>query len=46
VSAPGSQIPSPSLEGLVVVRAPLKGLAWRPQAEALLRRASCAAVKR
>jgi uncharacterized membrane protein len=46
VSAPGSQIPSPSLEGLVVVRAPLKGLAWRTQAEALLRRASCAAVKR
>lgn len=46
VSAPGSQIPSPSLEGLVVVRAPLRGLAWRAEAETLLRRASCAAVKR
>lgn len=45
-SAPGSQIASPSLEGLVVVRAPLRGLAWRAEAEALLRRASCAPVKR
>jgi hypothetical protein len=28
------------------VRAPLKGLAWRAEAETLLRRASCAPVKR
>ena len=46
VSATESQIPSPSTEGLVVVRAPLKGLAWRAEAEAILRRASCAPVKR
>jgi uncharacterized membrane protein len=45
-SAPRSQITSPSLEGLVVVRAPLRGLAWRAKAETLLRRASCAAVTR
>jgi uncharacterized membrane protein len=45
-SNPGSQIPSPSLEGLAVVRAPLRGLAWRAEAEAALRRASCTTVKR
>jgi uncharacterized membrane protein len=41
-----SSIPSPSWEGLVVVRAPLRGLAWRAETEAVLRRASCAPVKR
>jgi uncharacterized membrane protein len=46
LSATESQIPSPSYEGLVVVRAPLKGLAWRAEAEAILRRASCTPVKR
>ena len=46
VSAPESQIASPSWEGLVVVRAPLKGLAWRAEAEATLRRATCTPVKR
>jgi uncharacterized membrane protein len=46
VSATDSQIPSPSSEGLVIVRAPLKGLAWRAEAETLLRRASCTPVKR
>jgi uncharacterized membrane protein len=45
-STPGTQIASPSAEGLVVVRAPLKGLAWRAETEAVLRRASCASVKR
>jgi uncharacterized membrane protein len=45
-TAQQSQITSPSLEGLVVVRAPLRGLAWRAEAETLLRRASCAAVTR
>ena len=37
VSATELQIPSPSYEGLVVVRAPLKGQAWRAEAEAILR---------
>ncbi len=46
VSATDSQIPSPTNEGLVIVRAPLKGLAWRAETEALLRRASCTPVKR
>ena len=41
ISATDTQIPSPSSEGLVIVRAPLKGLAWRAEAEALLSRASC-----
>jgi len=43
---PDNQIASPSLEGLVVVRAPLRGMAWRAEAEAALRRASCAPLKR
>ena len=46
VSASESHIPSPSWEGLVIVRAPLKGLAWRAETEALLRRASCTPIKR
>jgi uncharacterized membrane protein len=46
VSAQETHITSPSTEGLVIVRAPLKGLAWRAEAEAILRRASCAPVKR
>jgi uncharacterized membrane protein len=46
INASDSQIPSPTNEGLVIVRAPLKGLAWRAEAEALLRRASCSPVKR
>jgi hypothetical protein len=46
VSGTESHIPSPSWEGLVIVRAPLKGLAWRAEAEAMLRRASCTPVKR
>lgn len=41
-----TQIASPSWEGLVMVRAPLKGLAWRAETEALLRRATCTPVKR
>jgi uncharacterized membrane protein len=36
-----SQIESPSAEGLVVIRAPLRGLAWSSATEAALRRASC-----
>jgi len=46
VSTQETQVPSPSSEGLVVVRAPLKGLAWRAETEALLRRSSCNPVKR
>ena len=34
-----TQIASPSAEGLIVVRAPLKGLAWRAETEAILSRA-------
>jgi uncharacterized membrane protein len=36
-----SQIESPAAEGLVVIRAPLRGLAWTAATEALLRKASC-----
>jgi hypothetical protein len=41
-----THIASPADEGLIVVRAPLKGLAWRAGTEAALRRASCVPVKR
>jgi|SRR5581483_1656817 len=41
-----TQVPSPSWEGLVIVRAPLRGLAWRAETEAALRRAACTPVKR
>jgi uncharacterized membrane protein len=40
-SATESQIASPTLEGLVVLRAPLRGLAWTDETEGTLRRASC-----
>lgn len=46
VGAQGNQIASPANEGLIVVRAPLRGLAWRSEAEALLNRSSCTQVKR
>ncbi|HEY7549055.1 MAG TPA: DUF1254 domain-containing protein [Hyphomicrobiaceae bacterium] len=36
-----SQIASPTVEGLVVLRAPLRGLAWTAETEAVLQRASC-----
>ena len=35
------QIASPSEEGLVIIRAPLKGIAWQGEAEAALARAKC-----
>jgi uncharacterized membrane protein len=41
---PESQIDAPTLEGLVLVRAPLRGLAWKAETEAKLRRARCAPV--
>jgi uncharacterized membrane protein len=40
------QIPSPTAEGLVVVRAPYKGIAYRSQTEAALAQTVCAPVKR
>jgi len=46
VSDQETLVASPSWEGLVVVRAPLKGLAWRTETEAALRRATCTPVKR
>ena len=39
-----TQVDSPTAEGLVLVRAPLRGLSWRAETEAKLRRASCAPV--
>ncbi|MBO0767026.1 MAG: DUF1254 domain-containing protein, partial [Hyphomicrobiaceae bacterium] len=36
-----SQIASPTLKGLVILRAPLRGLAWTAETEAVLQRASC-----
>jgi len=41
-----SHIASPTLEGLIVVRGPLRGLAWAAETEATLRRATCTQVKR
>jgi uncharacterized membrane protein len=40
------QVASPTLEGIVMVRAPLKGLAYRAQTEAALSRTTCSASKR
>lgn len=39
-------ITSPTLQGLVVLRGPLRGLAWAAEAEATLRRASCTTARR
>jgi uncharacterized membrane protein len=41
-----ASVASPTSAGLVIVRAPLKGVAWRQETEAILRRASCAPVAR
>lgn len=40
------QVTAPTHEGFVMVRAPLKGLAYRAETEALLSRTACSAVKR
>jgi uncharacterized membrane protein len=45
-SATDTQVASPRTEGLIVVRAPIVGLAWIEQTEAALRRSSCTQVKR
>jgi hypothetical protein len=44
-SAADTQIASPSPEGLVMLRAPLRGLAWAAETEAVLQRATCTPVK-
>jgi uncharacterized membrane protein len=44
-SATDTQIASPALEGVVVLRAPIRGLAWTAETEAVLQRASCSQVK-
>jgi uncharacterized membrane protein len=41
-----TQVASPRPEGLIVVRAPLTGLAWMAETDAALRRSSCTQVKR
>jgi uncharacterized membrane protein len=40
-----SQIASPANEGLVILRGPLRGLAWAAETEAVLQRATCRPVK-
>jgi uncharacterized membrane protein len=44
IGASDTTITAPASEGLIIVRAPLKGLAWRREAEAALGRASCQSV--
>ncbi len=46
VSPTDTQVASPTTEGLIVLRAPLKGIAWQAETEAALRRSSCSQVKR
>jgi uncharacterized membrane protein len=46
VSPTDTQVASPTSEGLIVLRAPLKGIAWQAETEAALRRSSCTQVKR
>ena len=41
-----TQVASPTIEGLIVVRAPIIGLAWLAQTNALLQRSNCTQVKR
>ena len=45
-SATDTQVASPRAEGLIVVRAPITGLAWLAETDAVLRRSSCTQVKR
>jgi uncharacterized membrane protein len=40
-----TQIVSPSLEGVIILRAPVRGLAWTAETEAILKRASCTPVR-
>jgi uncharacterized membrane protein len=43
--ATDTQIASPALEGVIVLRAPIRGLAWTTDTEAIVQRASCSQVK-
>jgi uncharacterized membrane protein len=45
-SSTETPVVSPTRVGLIVLRAPLRGLAWGAQTEAILQRASCTQVKR
>src|SRR5262245_4525802 len=44
-SAADTQIASPAIEGVVILRAPLRGLAWTAETEAALQTAACTPVK-
>ena len=44
-STSGTPIVSPTREGLIVLRAPLRGLAWGAETEATLLQATCTQVK-
>jgi uncharacterized membrane protein len=44
-TAAETQIASPGMEGLIVLRAPLRGLAWFAETDAVLQGAICAPVK-
>jgi uncharacterized membrane protein len=44
-SGTDTQIIAPSPEGVIVLRAPVRGLAWTAQTEAVVKRASCAVLK-
>jgi uncharacterized membrane protein len=41
-----TEVASPTLEGLIVVRLPVRGIAWQAETQAILERASCTQVKR
>jgi uncharacterized membrane protein len=45
-STTDTQVVSPTAEGLIVVRAPVIGVAWSSETEAILRQSSCTQVKR
>ena len=44
-SAADTQIASPTVEGLIVLRGPLRGLAWTAETEQTLHRATCRPVR-
>jgi uncharacterized membrane protein len=45
VSAADTQIASPTLEGVVALRGPVRGLAWIAETEAVLQRATCVQLR-
>jgi uncharacterized membrane protein len=44
-SAADTQIASPTIEGVVILRAPIRGLAWMTETEVALQTATCTPVK-